>query len=469
MADSSTTPEGIIQGTDQGEFIVGTANDDVINALDGDDFVLGLAGNDTIDAGAGNDTVVGGDGDDTITGGAGDDKLAGEAGADTFVFDPSLQEGADTIADLNPDEGDKIAFNAAGLAKSGIDLNGFSGASLDGSENFQLGANGDGDVQITHPGGTIALHGVAFTDGLTFAELGANGLFETAGLIQGTDQGETLTGTSGNDVIDAGGGDDIITPGSGDDTITTGAGRDQINIDPSNPTEGNDTITDFSAPSGLDPTAGDAIAFKLADILAADPALPAADGDASSLSLDDLDASGKWTLSAAQDGNLLFTHPGGSVEFGDIAFTDQHFADLGSSILVDGQELTTPIPVESSTTGETTTGETTTGEQTTTGETTATGGEQTTTGGEQTTTGGEQTTTGGEQATTTTGEQTTTGGEQTTSNGAQTTTSGAQAANGEAAGGEHDVGGTEVASADGATDTDHHLADAGHIGDGAIA
>jgi Ca2+-binding RTX toxin-like protein len=366
------TAAGPIEGTDQGETIVGTAEDDVINALGGPDLVLGLAGSDQIDAGKGDDTVVGGDGDDTITGGAGNDTLAGDAGADTFVFDPSTKQGADTIADLNPDDGDKIAFSAAGLEQFGIDPNDFSAASLDESDDFQLAADKEGDVQIKYPGGTIALHGMAFTEGLTFAELGANDLFDVSRLITGTDQADTLTGTDGDDVIDAKGGDDSITPGSGDDIVTTGEGRDQVNIDPSNPTEGQDTITDFSAPSGLDPTAGDYLAFNLADIFAADPSLPAADGDASSLSLDDLDESGNWTLSAGNDGNLLFTHPGGSVEFSNVAFNDQHFADVGSSILVDGREFTTPIPVESATTN---------GEQTA-----STGGAQTTTSGDQATT-----------------------------------------------------------------------------------
>jgi hypothetical protein len=489
--------EGTIQGTDQADTIVGTPNDDVINALGGNDLVLGLAGNDQIDAGNGNDTVLGGDGDDTITGGAGNDKLAGEAGADTFVFDPSSKQGADTILDLNPDEGDKIAFSAAGLTESGIDPNNFSGASLDGNDNFHLGADKAGDVQITYPGGTIALHGMAFTEGMTFAEVGANGLFETSNLITGTDQADNLTGTDGNDVIDAKGGNDIITPGSGDDTITTGDGRDQVNIDPNNPNEGHDIITDFSAPGGLNPTSGDFLAFKSADILAADPNLPAADGDPTTLSLDDLDKSGKWTLSAAKDGNLLFTHPGGSVEFSDIPFNDQHFADLGSSILVDGREFTPPIPVgTSSTTGaETTTGgeqTTTGGEQTnTTGEQTNTTSGQTNTGGEQTTATGEQTNTGtqtnagtqttssdhtttagseqttnGSTQTTRSDHSTTTGGEQTT--GGQQNTSNVQAAN-DATGGGHAFGGAEVASNDTVTDTDHHMADAGHIGDGAIA
>ena len=355
--------------------------------------------------------------------------------------------------------------------KFGIDANDFSGASLDGNDNFHLAADKAGDVQITHPGGTIALHGIAFTDGLTFAELGANDLFQVSTLTEGTDQADNLTGTDGNDVINAKGGNDVITPGSGDDIITTGAGHDQVNIDPSNPNEGHDTITDFSVPSSVDSTSGDFLGFKLADILAADPNLPAADGDANSLSLDDLDKSGKWTLSAAPDGSLLFTHPNGSVDFSNIAFNDQHFADLGSSILVDGREFTTSIPVESTTAGgtQTTTGgeQTTTGGEQTTTEQTATGGQTSTGGGQTTTTGGEQTTTtGGGQTTTTGGEQTTTtSGEQTTTNSSQHTTSSDQAANGDATSGDHTVGG-DVTGSESTTGTEQHTADAGHIGDG---
>ena len=154
-------------------------------------------------------------------------------------------------------------------------------------------------------------------------------------------------GTEGDDVVDALAGDDTITPLSGDDVITTGEGRDQINLDPSNPDEGDDAVTDFSAPSVLNPTEGDFVNFALADLLEADPDLPAADGDASSLSLGDFDASANWTLGSSEGGNLLFTYPGGSVEFTNVASSGQQFANLGTVIRVDGEEFDAPIPVES--------------------------------------------------------------------------------------------------------------------------
>ncbi len=329
--------EATIEGTDASEAILGTDADDVINGLGGDDFVQGLAGVDQIDAGDGNDTVLGGEGDDIIDGGAGDDVLRGDAGADTFVFDVS-QQGADTIVDPEPD--DVLAFSAAGLAAAGFTE--FTGAALDESGEFTFVANDDGDVEIQHPGGTITLNGIAFTEGLTFADQESKGNVVITGLVQGTDAGEELSGSNGGDVIDALGGDDTITPLGGDDIIATGAGRDTVDIDPSNANEGADTITDFSLRD-------DSINFELANLLAADPELPAADGDAASLTLDDFDASANWILGPSEAGNLLLTHPGGSVEFSDVAFSNQTFAQLDGAIQVDGAEIPAdgiPVPVE---------------------------------------------------------------------------------------------------------------------------
>lgn len=342
-------PGAAIDGTEEGEWIFGTEADDVIVAGAGDDFIQAIGGSNTISAGDGNDTVLGGAGDDTIEGGSGNDVLSGGGGANTFLFDPSRAEGDDVIVDFTAENGDAIALSAAGLSRVGIDE--FSGAALDQSEDFDIVEDAEtGDQVIEHPGGTITLFGVPFPeegqDELSFAALEADGLLTTSGLVSGTDEGEELTGTDGDDVIIAGGGDDTVTPGSGNDIITLGGGRDTVNIDPSNPNEGNDVITDFSAPSALDPTSGDTINFALEHVLEADPDLPAADGDAESLSLADFDASANWTIGASEAGNLLLAHPNGSVELGNVAFADQTFEGLSSMITIDGEEVTEPIPVD---------------------------------------------------------------------------------------------------------------------------
>src|SRR5690606_3186396 len=240
-------PEDTIEGTNQSQCIIGTESDDDIDALGRNDFVQGLGGDDEIDGGQGNDTVLGGEGDDTIEGGAGNDALRGDAGADTFLFDPS-QAGNDQIADLTEGE-DVIVFSSVGLASLG--LTEFSGAALDADDRFSLVEDADtSDTVIQHPGGTITLNAVPFEDGQTFADLEGAGLLAFTDLIAGTDGADDLTGTDGDDTIDAMGGDDTITPLDGDDTITTGEGADTINLDPSNPNEGDDVVTDFDRGGG---------------------------------------------------------------------------------------------------------------------------------------------------------------------------------------------------------------------------
>jgi RTX calcium-binding nonapeptide repeat (4 copies) len=348
-------PGEMIDGTEAGEWIIGTEDDDIIAALGGDDFVQALAGADEIDAGDGNDTVLGGEDDETIEGGTGDDVLRGDAGADTFVFSPSGEEGADVIVDFTPEDGDVIALSAAGLADAG--LGEFSGAALDENEAFNIVEDAEsGDLVIEHPGGTVTLNGVPFAEEgqepPTFAELEAAGLLTVAGLVQGTDGGEELPGTEGDDVIDAGDGDDTITPLGGDDTITTGGGSDSVNLDPSNPGEGDDVITDFTAPGDPVATEGDTINFALEDVLAADPDVAAADGDATTLSLADFDASENWTLDPTEDGDALLIHPNGSVELVDVAAGDLEFADLAAMITIDGEEFSEPIPVDDGADGD---------------------------------------------------------------------------------------------------------------------
>jgi Ca2+-binding RTX toxin-like protein len=340
-----------IEGTDTGEWIFGTDADDVIDALGGADFVQALAGDDTIDAGNGKDTVLAGEGDDTIEGGAGDDVARGDAGADTFLFDPS-EQGNDTIVDFTPEDGDAIALSAKGLSAVGITE--FSGEALDASEDFSISTNEEtGDLEIEHPGGVITLNGVTVAEGEeppTFAELEEAGALTITGLIEGTDGPDDLEGTEGDDVIDALAGDDNITPLGGDDDIATGEGRDTVNLDPSNADEGADTITDFSAPDPLDPSVGDFINFALEDLLEATPDLPAADGDSSSLSAEDFDESEDYDLGASDDGAIVLTHPGGSVEFTNTTFDGQTFAALADAgvLKIDGEVFDEDIPVEPS-------------------------------------------------------------------------------------------------------------------------
>lgn len=70
----------------------------------GNDSLLGNSGNDGLYGGSGNDTLQGGGGNDQLAGGTGNDRLTGNAGVDHFVFNTSLNAGAnlDTLVDFTP-------------------------------------------------------------------------------------------------------------------------------------------------------------------------------------------------------------------------------------------------------------------------------------------------------------------------------------------------------------------------------
>jgi hypothetical protein len=92
------------------------------------------------------------------------------------------------------------------------------------------------------------------------------------------------------------------------------------------------------------PSQLDHVALTSAQVLAADPDLPGADGDETSLSLDDFEASPNWNLSSSTAGSLLIEHPGGSIEFvGLPSNTVTSFNDLAPFIKVDGQIWSGPI------------------------------------------------------------------------------------------------------------------------------
>ena len=185
-----------------------------------------------------------------------------------------------------------------------------------------------------------------------------------------------VTGTPNNDTIGVGTAsvgvqpatgatseNDTITGLSGADTIAGGSGSDDFQFDPSNPLEGTDVIQDFafqattgpsqpvtgpSQPPPTTPMTGpsqlDYVALASAQVLAADPDLPGADGDETSLSLDDFDASPNWNLSSSTAGSLLFRHPGGSVEFANIpSNTANTFNDVAPFLKVDGEIWSGPI------------------------------------------------------------------------------------------------------------------------------
>lgn len=108
-------PDG--DGTDDidirnAEFFLG--GKDTINGSNEGDYLMGFAGNDKVNGRGGADTLVGGSGKDQLSGGAGDDRLTGGKGADQFRFDSNAStNGKDTIKDLKASDGDKLVFDAS--------------------------------------------------------------------------------------------------------------------------------------------------------------------------------------------------------------------------------------------------------------------------------------------------------------------------------------------------------------------
>ena len=163
----SATISTTVLGPATARRLTGTADDDTLSGQAGDDVLLGDGGDDTLSGKGGDDDVLYGDdddsgaasGDDDLYGGGGDDELYGDGGADTltggtgadtFVF--AAGDGADTITDFTPEEGDRI------------DLSAFAG--LEGFASLKLTADGSATILDlrAHGGGTVRLEGIAVAD-----------------------------------------------------------------------------------------------------------------------------------------------------------------------------------------------------------------------------------------------------------------------------------------------------------------
>lgn len=140
----------LVEGTRDGERLLGYAGGDEMRGKGGDDRMRGLDGNDTLSGNRGNDTLKGGEGFDLLNGGRGDDRLVGGKDGDTFAF-RGLSNGridADTIADYHRGQLDVLDI------RGGVD------AIVDQTQvanGWRLTLAGDGD--------TIFLRGLTDSDG----------------------------------------------------------------------------------------------------------------------------------------------------------------------------------------------------------------------------------------------------------------------------------------------------------------
>lgn len=251
-----------IDGSNDGDVLVGDAGPNVLNGLDGDDVLNGLGGADVLNGGAGDDTLAGGGGVDVIDGGEGID-TNDFSNINLGAEDPSIA-GVEVV--LNADGSGTAVYNGGGGNGPLIEET-FTGIeNITGSSNNDdiraLGAapntieGGDGDDFIAGGGGTDVLSGGEGIDTNSFINIGADVVadlgsgnasyapnenvtvferFSGFENLDGSDNDDqlfgdgnanTLTGNDGNDLLVGRGGADVLEGGLGDDILRGGGGAD---------------------------------------------------------------------------------------------------------------------------------------------------------------------------------------------------------------------------------------------------
>jgi Ca2+-binding RTX toxin-like protein len=200
-----------IVGNNSANNLSGGAGNDSLVGNSGNDSLIGGAGDDTLDAGLGNDSLWGGAGNNVLNGGLGNDIYFVENASD--APSEALNGGTDTVrSSLSWTLGD----NLESLTLLGTAANSGTGNALNNTLRGNSGAN-----WLSGLGGNDRIQAGTGNDTL----IGGDGV-------------DTLYGEGNNDVITGGVGNDVLGGGGGNDTFTY-----------ANPSEGVDSIIDFSAPN----------------------------------------------------------------------------------------------------------------------------------------------------------------------------------------------------------------------------
>jgi Ca2+-binding RTX toxin-like protein len=252
--------------------VVGTDNDDVIIGLGGDDIIDGGAGHDVIDGNIiiVNGTIVGSDDADFIDGSAGNEVIVALGGNDFIVAgvadDIRGGDGVDTVSFANSNEGVSMTLSftgdfqgSGGTAERdtftsienviGSDFNDILQG--DDSNNVLFGGGGN-DLFISDRGADTILGGDG-TDTMQYEGSAVNvSLLTGVGhggdaegdqlvsienltgtndddVLEGDNGANVLNGAGGNDILRGDAGNDIINGGDGNDILIGGAGADTLN------------------------------------------------------------------------------------------------------------------------------------------------------------------------------------------------------------------------------------------------
>ena len=218
----------VINGTNAGETLIGTAEDDVINGYGGNDHLQGSEGNDIINGGAGNNFIYfyKGHGQDTIQNGGGEDTLVF---ANNILYSDisfELGEGNDKDLYIHYGQGDSVII-----------------------KNFQNCNHSTTTVKIE--GTLYKIRDILNGQGKLFGTAGADKLIGGAAnetIIAGAGR-DIIQGGKGNDILDGGAGsnDMYFYVGDGQDTVKNGGGEDNLIINTSGL-----TLADINFVKGVD-------------------------------------------------------------------------------------------------------------------------------------------------------------------------------------------------------------------------
>lgn len=132
-----TMPLPLLEGTESGDWLIGTPGRDAVSGGNGNDYLFGMGGSDVMRGGDGDDYLDGGAGNDKLSGGSGFDWLYGGAGNDVLHAGPDgggLQGGA----------GDDFFLVERGDGVVRIDQR--IAADVEASDAMQYARHGDVDV-----------------------------------------------------------------------------------------------------------------------------------------------------------------------------------------------------------------------------------------------------------------------------------------------------------------------------------
>lgn len=210
----------LLNDTDDGHTIYGSANDDIIKGNGGNDNINGFAGDDTITGGTGTNYLNGGQGNDSYIWNIGDGThtISEEGGLDSIVFGAGIS--ANDLRFVKDSQSLKIYVNGA---------HAFTIQSQ--YYNDQYGSGGEGYIVeqvVLANNATINLN-----QNMTFG---------------GTEASDNIYGTGNNDTLQGYAGSDYLYAGNGNDTLIGGTGNDDLNGEAGNDTyvwgigDGNDTL-----------------------------------------------------------------------------------------------------------------------------------------------------------------------------------------------------------------------------------